>query len=89
VYTKRSCSKPYKVDFWDSFDRSWSGLGPAFDDINQAKAVCDQMQAKLPQGNKDCGEHYGVIDLRIDREVYCTAPPGLRSGTGAHPLGEV
>src|SRR6266705_2646240 len=52
VYTKRICSKPYKVDLWDSFDRSWSGLGPAFDDLNEAKAVCDQMQAKLPQGTR-------------------------------------
>ena len=65
--------KPYKVDFWDSFDRSWSGEGPVFDDLSEAIAHCNQMQAQLPQSNKDCGEHYGVIDLRLAREVYCPA----------------
>ena len=33
----------------------------------------NRMQEALPSVNKDCGEHYGVIDLRIGREVYCGA----------------
>ena len=76
--------KPFKVDFWDSFDRSWSGRGPVFDDLSEAIAKCNQMQAGLAQANKDCGEHYGVIDLRVRREVYCSAAP---SGGPAMPAG--
>lgn len=74
-------TKPYRVDFWDSFDRSWVGLQQDFEDLAEAVALCDQMQAELPQGNKDCGEHYGVIDLRLGREVYC-GQHGRGSGTG-------
>ena len=66
--------KPYRVDFWDSFDHSWNGQENDFDELSEAIAACDQMQARLPQSNKDCGEHYGVIDLRIGREVYCGKP---------------
>jgi hypothetical protein len=68
--------KPYRVDFWDSFDRSWAGLGRDFDDLNEAIAKCNRMQQALPRSNKDCGEHYGVIDLRISREVYCANQDG-------------
>ena len=77
--------KPYKVDFWDSFELSWTGSGPVFADLSKAIAKCNQKQARLPQANKDCGEHYGVIDLRIGREVYCAAqrasPPNRRPAT--------
>ncbi len=76
--------KPYRVDFWDSFDRSWNGQENDFDELSEAIAVCKRMQAKLPQSNKNCGEHYGVIDLRIGREVYC---PTQREGTGHEPHG--
>ena len=68
--------KPYRVDFWDSFERSWSGLDRDFDDLGEAIAECNRMQKALPRSSKDCGEHYGVIDLRISREVYCSKQGG-------------
>jgi hypothetical protein len=89
MYSEGSCAKRYKVDFWDSFDLSWSGLGPTFDDLAEAMARCDQMQAELEQGNKDCGEHYGVIDLVAGREIYCTARRGAPPDDGpAKPSGD-
>jgi hypothetical protein len=83
TYTQRRCAKRYKVDFWDSFDLSWSGLGPGFDDLHEAICKCDQMQAELPPANKNyknCGEHYGVIDLDIGKEVYCGRQQGRCGG---------
>jgi hypothetical protein len=68
--------KPYRVDFWDSFDRSWTGVPNDFADLDEAIAVCNRKQAALAQGNKNCGEHYGVIDLRLGREIYCAAKKG-------------
>ena len=65
--------KPYRVDLWDSFDREWAGLMHDFSKLQEAIIFCDELQAKLAQGNKDCGEHYGVIDLHIGKEVYCGA----------------
>ena len=72
--------KSYRVDFWDSFDRSWSGQEHDFAELDEAIAVCKRMQSKLPQSNQDCGEDYGVIDLRLGREVYCAKPHGGCSG---------
>jgi len=63
--------KPYRVEYWDGFDREWTGLRHDFDDLHKTIAFCNRKQAKLSQGNKDCGEHYGVIDLRLGRLVYC------------------
>ncbi len=74
--------KPYKVDLWDSFERSWTGQGPVFEDLSEAITECNQRQAGLCQSNKDCGEHYGVIDLRIGREVYCAAQRAARPNAG-------
>ena len=67
--------KHYRVDFWDSFDRSWAGLQHDFDNLAEAIAACKHMQESLPKSNKECGEHYGVIDLRTNREVYCSLDP--------------
>lgn len=65
----------YYVDFYDMFD-GWGTWGffedRLFDNLEAARAKADELQAELPQGNKNCGEHYGVIDKEKGREIYCT-----------------
>lgn len=68
--------KRYFVDFYDMID-GWIGRGShdpewQFDDLNKAKAFADKKQDELDQGNKDAGEHYGVIDAETRHEVHCT-----------------
>jgi hypothetical protein len=67
--------KRYFVDFYDMFD-GWSSLpgwyGEGFDDLNEAKKFADEKMKTLDASNKRAGEHYGVIDRTIMREVYCT-----------------
>ena len=64
----------YRVDFYDMFD-GWIGgtLDDPyeFDDLSQAIALRDKRNAELDEGNKRIGEHYGVIDLEIRKEVNC------------------
>jgi hypothetical protein len=73
--------KPYKVDFWDTFDLSWSGNGPVFDDLSEAIARCNQMQAQLPQSNKD----YCPAQQRASPSGGPVAPPGDSGVTeGSH-----
>ncbi len=75
--------KRYKIDFYDAFD-GWTTRGfPAgfqpdreFDDLGKAKEKCRKlMQERGPFGMR---EHYGVIDLEANREVFC--------GKHIHPL---
>lgn len=71
----RKCqTKKYYVDFYDMFD-GWGGFGffpeRLFDDLTLASKLCDELNEKLEEGNKRCGEHYGVIDSTTNREVYC------------------
>jgi hypothetical protein len=67
--------KRYYVAFYDAFD-GWGSWGfwidRLFDDLDKAKACADEHQAKLNPQNKDCGEHYGVIDRETGTEIYCT-----------------
>lgn len=67
-------SKRYYVDFYDMIDE-WGTFGfftdKLFDDIDDAKKKCDELNSQLPRGNKDCGEHYGVIDSQTMIEVHC------------------
>lgn len=71
----------YYVDIYDMFD-GWGGgcwgffEDRLFDDLDEAKKKCDELQAELAEGNKECGEHYGVIDSEKNREVYCTRGRG-------------
>ena len=66
--------KRYYVDFYDMFD-GWGEFGffidRLFDDLNEAIKLCDKLNSELDKGNKSCGEHYGVIDSDINREVHC------------------
>ena len=67
----------YYVNFYDAFD-GWGtwGFFPdcLFDSLEEAKAKCNVLQATLDEGNKNMGEHFGVM---VDRgglyvEIYCT-----------------
>ena len=66
--------KRYYVGFYDAFD-GWGSWGfwteRLFDDLDQAQACAEKLQAELNQQNKDCGEHYGVIDKETGREIHC------------------
>ena len=67
-------NKRYYVDFYDFID-GWGVWGfytdRLFDNIKDAQACCHNLQSKLADGNKSCGEHYGVIDRKFNREVFC------------------
>lgn len=68
-------SSRYYVGFYDMFD-GWGAFGwnpdLLYDDLEEAKVKALELQDVLPEGNKDCGEHYGVLDSNVGREVYCT-----------------
>lgn len=66
----------YYVDFYDVFD-GWGGVfgfypDRLFDDLDKAQAKADELQETLNSGNVEMGEHYGVIDGTIGKEIYCT-----------------
>ena len=67
-------TKRYYVDFYDMID-GWGTFGffteRLSDNINDAIKLCDKLNSELPEGNKNCGEHYGVIDSTVNREIYC------------------
>lgn len=67
-------TKRYYVDFYDMFD-GWGSFGfftdRLFGELDDAIKLCDKLSEELSKGNKDCGEHYGVMDSETSREVYC------------------
>ncbi len=66
--------KRFYVDFYDMIDR-WGGFGffaeRLFDELPEAIKLCDKLNSELDESNKKCGEHYGVIDNFVGREIYC------------------
>jgi hypothetical protein len=66
--------KRYYVDFYDMFD-GWGEFGfftdRLFEELDSAIKLCDELNDKLDKGNKSCGEHYGVMDSKINREIHC------------------
>lgn len=66
--------KRYYVDFYGMFD-GWGEFGfftnKLFDELPDVIKLCDILNGKLDKENMMCGEHYGVIDSKISREVYC------------------
>lgn len=70
----RSDAKRYYVDFYDMID-GWGSFGffteRLSDSLLGAIDICDKLNSELDSPNKDCGEHYGVIDDITGREVYC------------------
>lgn len=68
-------NKRYRVDFYDMFD-GWisnymKDAENDFDTIEEAMTVRDKRNRKLPESNKKCSEHYGVIDLMTREEIFC------------------
>lgn len=74
-YLGDKMTKRYLVDFYDMFD-GWCHSAEFwhrdFDSFEEAKIVCDKLMEELDESNKRCGEHYGVIDSTVNREIYCT-----------------
>ena len=68
-------NKRYYVDFYDMFD-GWGTWGfcanRLFDDFEEAKTCANILQSELDKANRLAGEHYGVIDKKKNREIYCT-----------------
>lgn len=66
--------KKYYVDFYDMVD-GWGTFGfftdRLFDEIPDAIKLCDSLNSELDKQNKECGEHYGVMNKDLGREIYC------------------
>lgn len=71
---KDNCAKRYYVDFYDMID-GWGDFGffteRLFDNLSDAIDVCNRLNSELDTPNKECGEHYGVIDKITGIETYC------------------
>ena len=63
----------FKVDFYDAFDgwiaKDISTPEREFASKEQAIKLCKKLQEENPPNSM--GEHYGVIDLTMDREIFC------------------
>lgn len=66
----------FRVDFWDVVDGwGFAGYGvdtdPSreFESKEDAIKLCQELQMKTPPSSM--GDHYGVIDLDIGKEVFC------------------
>jgi hypothetical protein len=42
-----------------------------FDILEDAMTIRDKKNSELPESNKKCDEHFGVIDLMTRDEIYC------------------
>ncbi len=60
----------YVLSFYDMID-GWIGELDSSDDLETMMKERDRRQARLDEGNKAAGEHYGVIDQQTGREVDC------------------
>lgn len=64
----------FYVDFYDMID-GWGTFGffpdRLFGDLDGAIELCNRLNAELPESNKECGEHFGVIDRDTNREIFC------------------
>ena len=67
--------KRYRVDFYDMFDGWISSYMKEtendFNTIEEAMTVRDKKNSELPELNKKCSEHFGIIDLVTREEIYC------------------
>jgi len=66
--------KRYYVDFYDMID-GWCDFGffteRLFDELPEAIKLCNKLNSELDESNKKCGEHYGIIDKVLGKEVHC------------------
>ena len=65
----------YYIDFYDMCD-GWTDAdsrNPSrmFDNLESAKKECQRLQSELRKSNAMAGEHYGVFDTLLGREIYC------------------
>lgn len=71
---EKNKEKRYYVDFYDMID-GWGDFGffteRLSDKFIEAIKLCDKLNSELDKSNKECGEHYGVIDNIYGREIYC------------------
>ena len=62
----------YQVAYYNTFgDMRWEPTGPELDDLNEAIAERDKLNATLDKGTFDCGDHYAVINLDSGMEEQC------------------
>jgi len=68
-------NKRYRVDFYDMFDgwiyKHMEETENDFNTLEEAMAVRDKNNGELPESNKKCSEHFGVIDLVTKEEICC------------------
>jgi len=62
----------YQVAYYNTFgDMRWEPTGPELDNLNEAIAERDKLNATLDKGTFECGDHYGVLDLGCGIEIEC------------------
>ena len=91
-------TKRYYIGFYDMID-GWGDFGffqeRLFDDLDSAIELCNKLNSGLDKSNKECGEHFGVIDGTINREIYCGMDEKYRTnilktiGTMSKVLGDI
>lgn len=68
-------NKRYRIDFYDMFDgwiyNDMEETENDFKILEDAIAIRDKKNGELPESNKRCGEHFGVIDLVTKEEICC------------------
>lgn len=78
--------KRYYVDFYDMVD-GWGTFGfftnRLSNNMNKATELCNKLNSELNENNKNCGEHYGVIDKLTSREIYCGMDEKLKKDAQA------
>ena len=91
-------TKRYYVDFYDMID-GWGDFGffpeRLFDELDLAIKLCGKLNSGLDKSNKECGEHYAVIDKLTNMEIYCGMDEKYRAnilktiGTISKVLGDI
>lgn len=84
---EREEEKRYYVNFYDMFD-GWGVFGffteRLFNNLQYAIILCDRLNDELEERNRECGEHYGVIDGVTKKEVYCGLYEKYKIGSREH-----
>ena len=62
----------YQVAYYNTFgDMRWEPTGSELDNLDEAIAERDKLNATLDKGTFECGDHYGVINLDSGVEIEC------------------
>src|SRR5262249_27788471 len=87
-YSEGSCWKAYSVQRWDSFDHVWCWVGWEFNDLDQAIAKCNEMQAALGKDSV-CQQPLQGQSPAVVTVFDCLGNPPLRPWlllSGGHPV---